>query len=51
MPDDIPDPEFVGDTDDDEGYCALDHGPVEVIEEDAERLFLDACRRAAEAGL
>lgn len=36
--------------DDDEAFDAADEGPVEVSDEEAERLFLEACARAKEAG-
>jgi hypothetical protein len=36
---------------DDDDFDAADEGCVEVDPEEAERLFLEACAKAAEAGL
>ncbi len=36
---------------DDDAFDAGDAGPVEVDPAEADRLFLEACGRAAEAGL
>lgn len=37
--------------DDDESFDAADHGPLVVDPDEERRLFLEACARAAEAGL
>jgi hypothetical protein len=35
---------------DDDAFDAADEGPVEVSAEEAERLFLEACQAAKDAG-